>query len=171
MRVKKKKAHHVCVCGVGGGRRSFIFKFSSLWRKEQNKKHHRHQCQPMSPHLCDFGFFSATLGIRSIITLVNINTLNCPLVTSQAYRICAMGSEMQHDPEIGGCREHQWAKRSLRLQFMDLLPAFESGNFHDCTIRVGCDLQNSDASFRVSDAKQCLCLAKYNLRIVCSAGL
>lgn len=85
-----------------------------------------------------------------------INTLNCPLVTSQAYRICAMGSEMQHDPEIGGCREHQWARRSLRLQFtqfMDLLPAFESGNFHDCTIRVGCDLQNSDASFRVSDAK------------------
>lgn len=100
-----------------------------------------------------FDFCSATLGIRSIIILVNINTLNCPLVTSQAYRICAMGSEMQHDPEIGGCREHQWARRSLRLQFMDLLPAFESGNFHDCTIRVGCDLQNSEASFRVSDAK------------------
>jgi hypothetical protein len=58
-----------------------------------------------------------------------------------------MGSQLEQDPTVEGHRE-KWSRRSVLLQ-LDLLPAFETGELHTCTIRVGCDLQDSDSTFRV----------------------
>jgi hypothetical protein len=58
-----------------------------------------------------------------------------------------MGSSLVQDFKIGN-HHQKMTRKNVRLQ-LDLLPAFEGGLFHDCTIRVGCDLQNSDLSFRV----------------------
>jgi hypothetical protein len=58
-----------------------------------------------------------------------------------------MGSELQQGLTIDG-RRGKWSRRSVRLQ-LDMISAFESGDLHDCTIRVGCDLQNSNSSFKV----------------------
>ena len=42
----------------------------------------------------------------------------------------------------------KWTRRNVRLD-MDLLSAFESGDFYDCTIRVGCDLKDANSTFKV----------------------
>jgi hypothetical protein len=59
-----------------------------------------------------------------------------------------MGSEIEKNLEIASHHRKKWTKSSVCLQ-LNFLPAFEAGDFYDCTIRVGCDLQNSDSSFRV----------------------
>jgi hypothetical protein len=61
-----------------------------------------------------------------------------------------MGSQLQKDligHAIDGRRD-KWSRRSVRLQ-LDMISAFESGDLYDCTIRVGCNLQNSNSSFKV----------------------
>lgn len=39
-------------------------------------------------------------------------------------------------------------RRSVHLQ-LDLLRAFESGDFHDCSIRVGCNLKDPNSLYKV----------------------
>ena len=67
------------------------------------------------------------------------------------YAPWAMGSQLNEDLlglTIDGPYGDKWSRRSVRLK-LDMISAFESGDFYDCTIRVGYDLQNSNASFRV----------------------
>jgi hypothetical protein len=62
---------------------------------------------------------------------------------------CTMSSQQLEDFKIEGCCEKWPRSGSIVGLKLELLPAFESGDLHDCTIRVGCDLQNSQSSFRV----------------------
>jgi hypothetical protein len=43
----------------------------------------------------------------------------------------------------------KWTRRSVPGLHLDLLSAFDSGDFYDCTIRVGCDLQDANSTFKV----------------------
>jgi hypothetical protein len=54
-------------------------------------------------------------------------------------------------------QEDKWTRTGC-LQ-TDMLHAFESGDWHDCTIRVGFDLKNPKATFKVG---------RYSLQIVAS---
>jgi hypothetical protein len=56
------------------------------------------------------------------------------------------------DPKVEEAEidEHEAKKpRRNEDQRLDLLHEFETGYLHDCTIRVGCDLQDSNSSFKV----------------------
>lgn len=57
-----------------------------------------------------------------------------------------MSSTLQ-DLKIDNHHE-KWTRKKVHLE-LDLLPAFEAGDFHDCTIRVGRDLLNSNSTFKV----------------------
>jgi hypothetical protein len=59
-----------------------------------------------------------------------------------------MGSEQDRNLKIASCHREKWPRNNACLE-LNLLPAFEAGDFYDCTIRVGCDLQKSDSTFRV----------------------
>jgi hypothetical protein len=54
--------------------------------------------------------------------------------------------ESQQDAKVE--RLEKWTRRNVCL-YMDLLSAFESGDFYDCTIRVGCDLKDANSTFKV----------------------
>jgi hypothetical protein len=43
----------------------------------------------------------------------------------------------------------KWTRRTMPGLHLDLLPAFESGDLYDCTIRVGCDLKDANSTFKV----------------------
>jgi hypothetical protein len=83
---------------------------------------------------------------RDRVNFRNFNNLISPL---NPVAPCTMSSQQLEDFKIEGCREKWPRSGSIVGLKLELLPAFESGDLHDCTIRVGCDLQNSQSSFRV----------------------
>jgi len=63
-----------------------------------------------------------------------------------------MDSQVPHQQNAQGDQQANWPRR--RGLQLNLLPAFESGDFYDCTIRVGCDLKNSKSSFKVVNVNE-----------------
>jgi hypothetical protein len=84
---------------------------------------------------------------------VSINPVN---PVRAIYIVCTMDPELQEDLKVDGIRG-KWTRRSVRLP-LDLHSAFEAGDLHDCTIRVGLDLHDSDSSYRVrlQSARDCI---------------
>jgi hypothetical protein len=58
-----------------------------------------------------------------------------------------MGDQVQQVDEKGERQEK--GSRIIAPLYLDLLSAFESGDLYDCTIRVGCDLQDANSTFKV----------------------
>jgi hypothetical protein len=57
-----------------------------------------------------------------------------------------MDTEVQKDAKDD---DDQHVTRPRRVdQELDMLHEFETGNFHDCTIRVGCNLQDSKSTYK-----------------------
>jgi hypothetical protein len=53
-----------------------------------------------------------------------------------------MDKQVRHQQDAKG---HE----KLPVLHLDILSAFESSDFYDCTIRVGCDLQDANSTFKV----------------------
>lgn len=72
--------------------------------------------------------------------------------------LCVLPRAAVHGPREHMDSQEQKAKddhletwttsRSVHLQ-LDLLRAFESGDFHDCSIRVGCNLKDPNSPYKV----------------------
>jgi len=121
--------HVVCCLALGFRSRLLLLKSENQRRSHANKKQ-KHRVYN-------------NIGVCSPLWLETSDSeLSRAIITS-----IRMGSQMEQDPTFEGHRE-KWPRRSVCLK-LDLLPAFESGDLHTCTIRVGCDLQDSNSIFRV----------------------
>jgi hypothetical protein len=63
-----------------------------------------------------------------------------------------MDSQQQLDQKCGQQEESTRSEHDA----LNMLKAFENGEYSDCIIRVGCDLKDSNSSFKVCKCKVAL---------------